>query len=87
MSSLQVQANPVTDSFGESVVWQGLFSSFVSQDKEKHKPRQKAIDACKDKQEGDSCEFEKRRGTVTGVCKTRNEKLICKSKSRPKRKE
>ena len=38
-------------------------------DDEPHKPRPQAIAACKDKSEGDACEFEGRRGHVAGTCR------------------
>jgi len=38
-------------------------------DDEPHKPRPEAIAACKDKSEGDACEFEGRRGHVAGTCR------------------
>ncbi len=38
-------------------------------DDEPHKPRPEAIAACKDKSEGDACEFEGPRGPVAGTCR------------------
>jgi hypothetical protein len=38
-------------------------------DDEPHKPRPEAIAACKDRSEGDACEFEGPRGRVAGTCR------------------
>lgn len=87
VSSLQVQANPVTDLFGPSAAGQESFLSVVFQNNGKRQPPQKAIDACQNKTEGASCEFEGRHGKVTGTCKTRNDKLVCTPTDRPNKKE
>jgi hypothetical protein len=39
-------------------------------DDEPHGPRPEAIAACKDKSEGDACEFDAPRGHVSGTCRT-----------------
>jgi hypothetical protein len=47
-------------------------------DDEPHGPRPEAIAACKDKGEGDACEFEGHHGTVAGTCrKVRTGDLAC----------
>jgi hypothetical protein len=38
-------------------------------DDEHHGPRPEAIAACKDKNEGDACEFDAPRGHVVGTCR------------------
>lgn len=52
-------------------------------------PPQPALKACEGKQEGDSCEFEKRNGKKeTGTCKkTKKERLACMSDSKYKHHE
>jgi hypothetical protein len=45
---------------------------------EHHGPRPEAIAACKDKSEGDTCEFDAPRGHVAGTChKARTGDLAC----------
>jgi hypothetical protein len=45
---------------------------------EHHGPRPEAIAACKDKGEGDACEFDAPRGHVSGTCRTvRTGSLAC----------
>lgn len=44
---------------------------------ERRGPPPQAFEACTDKAEGDSCQFEGRHGLVEGVCKTRKEQLVC----------
>jgi hypothetical protein len=47
-------------------------------DDEHHGPRPAAIVACKDKTEGDACEFDASRGRVAGTCrKVRTGDLAC----------
>jgi hypothetical protein len=47
-------------------------------DDEPHGPRPEAIAACKDKSEGDTCEFDAPRGHVSGTChKARTGDLAC----------
>jgi hypothetical protein len=47
-------------------------------DDEHHGPRPEAIAACKDKSEGDTCEFDAPRGHVAGTChKARSGDLAC----------
>lgn len=47
-------------------------------DDEHHGPRPEAIAACKDKGEGDACEFDASRGHVAGKChKMRTGDLAC----------
>jgi hypothetical protein len=47
-------------------------------DDEPHAPRPEAIAACKDKSEGDACEFDAPRGHVSGTCrKVRTGDLAC----------
>ncbi|MGO9834313.1 MAG: hypothetical protein ACLP1X_08865 [Polyangiaceae bacterium] len=47
-------------------------------DDEHHGPRPEAIAACKDKSEGDGCEFDAPRGHVAGTChKARTGDLAC----------
>ncbi len=41
--------------------------------------QQKAIESCKDKNEGDSCQLESPRGEISGVCNLREENLVCTS--------
>lgn len=62
----------------------------VSKNKrKKHRrgPPPEAVDACKGKKEGDSCEFEGRRGQVTGTCQTRRDRLVCRPEKRRRRDE
>ncbi|MGO9836642.1 MAG: hypothetical protein ACLP1X_20800 [Polyangiaceae bacterium] len=47
-------------------------------DEEHHGPRPEAVAACKDKSEGDACEFDAPRGHVSGTChKARSGDLAC----------
>jgi hypothetical protein len=47
-------------------------------DDEPHGPRPEAMAACKDKNEGDACEFDAPRGHVSGTCrKVRTGDLAC----------
>jgi hypothetical protein len=47
-------------------------------DDEPHGPRPEAIAACKDKGEGDACEFDAPRGHIAGTChKVRSGDLAC----------
>jgi hypothetical protein len=47
-------------------------------DEEHHGPRPESIAACKDKGEGDACEFDAPRGHVTGTCrKVRSGDIAC----------
>ena len=47
-------------------------------DDEHHGPRPEAIAACKDKSDGDACEFDAPRGHVSGTChKVRSGELAC----------
>jgi hypothetical protein len=47
-------------------------------DDEHHGPRPEAIAACKDKTEGDACEFDAPRGHIAGACrKVRTGDLAC----------
>jgi hypothetical protein len=47
-------------------------------DDEPHGPRPESIAACKDKSEGDACEFDAPRGHVSGTChKARTGDLAC----------
>jgi hypothetical protein len=47
-------------------------------DEEHHGPRPEAVAACKDKSEGDSCEFDAPRGHVSGTChRARSGDLAC----------
>lgn len=47
-------------------------------DEEHHGPRPEAIAACKDKSEGDACEFDAPRGHIQGTCrKARSGDLAC----------
>jgi hypothetical protein len=55
----------------------GAAQSVPTED-EPHKPRPEAIAACKDKSEGDVCEFEGPRGHVAGMCrKAKTGDLTC----------
>ncbi len=47
-------------------------------DDEHHGPRPEAVAACKDKTEGDACEFDAPRGHVAGTCrKVKSGDLAC----------
>jgi hypothetical protein len=47
-------------------------------DDEHHGPRPEAVAACKDKTEGDACEFDAPRGHIVGAChKVRTGDLAC----------
>jgi hypothetical protein len=55
----------------------GAAQSTPAEDKG-HGPRPEAIAACKDKSDGDACEFDAPRGHVSGMChKARSGDLAC----------
>lgn len=39
--------------------------------------QQLAIESCKDKNEGDACQFQGRMGESGGICKIMDEELVC----------
>jgi len=48
-------------------------------------PPQEAIDACKSSNEGDSCNFETPRGSLSGSCISVKEGIVCAPKDAPQR--
>jgi hypothetical protein len=81
-SSLQAQATPLA-SWTETT-WNSTFLNDVLMNDKKDKRHAKAKDACENKHENDSCEFEGKKGVVKGTCKKtrKDDELICKPKGK-----
>lgn len=59
--------------------WSGRNLNLTEEERQKlfEERQQKAIESCRDKNEGDKCLFENPQGEIEGKCKTIDNKLVC----------